>query len=88
MFNNKEKEQKATEDLKTNVYNNQARPHYLTLGLPVGANMEQVKDQYKKLVKQHHPDRQTDPTKQKAALEMTQKLNIAYSFFKENPPKN
>ncbi len=85
MFN-KEKEQKAQEDAVKKAYSDRARPHYAVLGLPAGTSMEKIKEQYKKLIKEHHPDKQRDAQKQKFALEMTQKLNIAYTFFKENPP--
>jgi DnaJ-domain-containing protein 1 len=85
MFN-KEKQEKAEADAAKKIYFERAKPHYAALGLQPGADFEKIKDQYKRLIKEFHPDRQRDPQKQKFALEMTQKLNLAYTFFKENPP--
>lgn len=64
------------------------RKHYAALELPYGASFEQVKTAYKKLVKKYHPDRfPNNPEKQKAAEELTQKINGAYTFFKNKNKK-
>lgn len=60
------------------------RQYYAALELPYGASFEEVKVAYKKMIKQYHPDRfHNDPEKHKAALEISQKLNIAYSYFEK-----
>ena len=46
-------------------------PHLRALGVPVDAGLDDIKRQYKRLAKQHHPDRQGD------ALKMSE-LNDAY----------
>lgn len=53
---------------------------YKTLGLPFGAPMSEVKAAYKRLLKQHHPDRHgSSPEDQKKATEFSARLNEAYS---------
>ncbi|TAH22761.1 MAG: hypothetical protein EAZ08_00575 [Cytophagales bacterium] len=60
------------------------RQYYAALELPNGASFEEVKVAYKKMIKQYHPDRfHNDPEKHKAAVEISQKLNIAYSYFEK-----
>ena len=64
--------------------NPKERIYYHTLGLEQGASFEQVKTAYKKLMKAYHPDRhQANPQKQKWAVEQSQKVNEAYSYFKK-----
>lgn len=64
--------------------NPKERIYYHTLGLEEGASYEQVKTAYKKLMKAYHPDRhQADPKKQRWAVEQSQKVNEAYSYFKK-----
>ncbi len=57
--------------------------HYKALELPVGASFEQIKAQYRSLIKKYHPDKFRDPAKHKDALAITQKLNQAYAYFKK-----
>ncbi len=53
---------------------------YRVLGLSVGAPMAEVKAAYKRLLKQHHPDRHgASPEAQKKATEFSARLNEAYS---------
>ncbi len=53
---------------------------YRTLGLPYGAPMSTVKAAYKRLLKQHHPDRHGEsPEAQKKATEHSARINEAYS---------
>ncbi len=60
------------------------RQYYAALELPAGATFEEVKAAYKRLIKQYHPDRfHNDIEKHKAAVEISQKLNIAYSYFEK-----
>lgn len=53
---------------------------YKILGLPFGAPMPEVKAAYKRLLKQHHPDRHgASPDAQKKATEFSARLNAAYA---------
>ncbi|WP_291723220.1 J domain-containing protein [Bernardetia sp.] len=71
-------------NFETPKANPKERIYYHTLGLEQGASFEQVKTAYKKLMKAYHPDRhQANPQKQKWAVEQSQKVNEAYSFFKK-----
>ena len=52
---------------------------YRTLGLEPGATFEKVRSAYKRLLKEHHPDRHGDsPEKQKKATETAARINDAY----------
>jgi len=52
---------------------------YSTLGLAYGAPFPQVKAAYKKLLMQHHPDRNGGSAEsQKRATELSAKINAAY----------
>eukprot|EP01013_Petalomonas_cantuscygni_P018076 TRINITY_DN35410_c0_g1_i1.p1 TRINITY_DN35410_c0_g1~~TRINITY_DN35410_c0_g1_i1.p1 ORF type:complete len:292 (-),score=22.61 TRINITY_DN35410_c0_g1_i1:122-997(-) len=55
---------------------------YQALGLERSASMEDVKKQYRKLVRESHPDRFTDPKERKVATERAAKLNQAYTRIK------
>jgi DnaJ-domain-containing protein 1 len=60
------------------------KQNYAALELPYGASFEEIKAAYKRLIKQYHPDRfPNDPDKHKAAVELSQKLNVAYSYFEK-----
>ena len=60
------------------------KQYYAALELPHGASFEEIKAAYKRLIKQYHPDRfPNDPEKHKAAIELSQKLNIAYNYFEK-----
>jgi hypothetical protein len=53
---------------------------YKILGLSFGAPMSEVKAAYKRLLKQHHPDRHgASPEAQKKATEFSARLNAAYA---------
>lgn len=55
---------------------------YKTLGLAFGAPLSDVKTAYKRLLKQHHPDRHADNTEaQKKATEQAARLNEAYDHI-------
>jgi hypothetical protein len=59
--------------------NNQVPQHYAMLRLQNGASLEQVKDAYRRLMREHHPDRYAnDPVKHRQATETSQKLSRAY----------
>ncbi|SFC98361.1 DnaJ domain-containing protein [Flexibacter flexilis DSM 6793] len=56
--------------------------YYAALELSKGADYAQIKAAYKRLMKQYHPDRfHGQPEKQKAAQQVSQKLNEAYEYF-------
>lgn len=50
--------------------------HYRTLGIEPSATQEQIKEAYKKLVRQHHPDRGGD-------TELFKKINEAHDILKD-----
>lgn len=53
---------------------------YKILGLSFGAPMPEVKAAYKRLLKQHHPDRHgASPEAQRKATEFSARLNEAYA---------
>lgn len=90
--NKKQQEQQNFEQDTDNQFNQQSswqqqqeeRQYYTALELPYGASFEEIKAAYKKLIKQYHPDRfHNDEEKHKAAVEISQKLNIAYSYFEK-----
>jgi len=56
------------------------RGWYKTLELQPGADLKTVRRGYRKMLLQYHPDKfATDPTKQKAATEVTRRLTEAYN---------
>jgi DnaJ-domain-containing protein 1 len=56
-----------------------AADHYRTLGLPEGAGIDEVKKAYRKLMRQHHPDKHTmDPHAEARAAERAKVINEAY----------
>jgi DnaJ-domain-containing protein 1 len=56
------------------------RRWYNDLEVAQGADLADVRKAYRKLLLQYHPDRfANDPEKQKAATEVTRKLNEAYN---------
>ncbi|MGF1533902.1 MAG: J domain-containing protein [Bernardetiaceae bacterium] len=66
------------------AFNPKENEYYRLLELAPNASMEEIKAAYRKMMKKYHPDRfPNDPTRQKAAVELTQKINVAYSYFKK-----
>lgn len=65
--------------------------YYKVLDLPYGADFEQVKASYRKLIRKYHPDLHgSSPQKQKAANELTVQVTQAYNELeihlkKQNP---
>lgn len=56
-----------------------AADHYRTLGLAEGAGLDEVKKAYRKLMRQHHPDKHsTDPHAEARAAERAKVINEAY----------
>ena len=59
------------------------RRWYNALGVPQGSDLPTVRKAYRKLTLQYHPDRfANDLDKQKAATEVTRKLNEAFNGLK------
>ncbi len=57
---------------------------YSVLGLQEGASIADIKQAYRKLVKQWHPDLFTDKTLQRQAQEKMHQINEAYNLLSEN----
>ena len=58
---------------------------YANLELPYGADLEQVKEAWKRLMRKYHPDLHSqDVEKQKIATEIVQGLNLAYERLKKH----
>ena len=56
--------------------------YYGNLELPVGSSFEQIKKQYRLLLKKYHPDKfNNDENKRKLAEKVVLKLNNAYNYF-------
>ncbi|MCS6967033.1 MAG: J domain-containing protein [Cytophagales bacterium] len=66
------------------VYTAEELSHYQALEVPPGASFEQIKASYKNLIKKYHPDKFAhQPDQQKIALEITQRINVAYQYFEK-----
>ncbi len=52
---------------------------YATLGVPRGADERRLRDAYRRLSRQHHPDRSTDPR----ATERMQRINRAWEIVSD-----
>jgi len=57
------------------------RDYYEVLGVSRDATEKAVKDAYRKLARQYHPDLQTAPAKKKAAEEKFKEINEAYEVL-------
>lgn len=58
--------------------------YYANLELPLGADLQQVKEAWKRLVRRYHPDlHSTDPDNQRVATELVQGLNRAYEELRK-----
>ena len=52
---------------------------YAELGIPYGADFKQVRQTWRRLMREHHPDVQgEDPDRQRASTELAQRLNEAF----------
>ena len=66
------------------MYNNNSLPnYYLILGLTNDSSQSEIKNQYRKLAKQYHPDRNKDSSEEK----MT-KINKAYEVLSDKKLKD
>ncbi len=58
----------------------QVRQYYANLELPFGADLDEVKHAYRRLMRQYHPDKhQSDPARRQLATQLSQKLTVAYN---------
>src|SRR6266496_1317509 len=57
------------------------RDYYEVLGVPRGASAKEIKDAYRKLARQYHPDMQTNASKKKASEEKFKEINEAYEVL-------
>lgn len=56
------------------------RQYYANLELPFGADLDEVKQAYRRLMRQYHPDKhQSDPARRQLATQLSQKLTVAYN---------
>src|SRR5271157_3357714 len=61
-----------------------SRDYYEVLGVPKGAAKEQVKDAYRKLALQYHPDRNKSPEAEEKFKEITE----AYAVLSDDEKRN
>jgi len=60
------------------------RQDYANLKVPFATPFAEVKNAYKKLLRQYHPDKHAaDPSKQKIATEITQKINQSFQKIRD-----
>ncbi len=64
------------------------KDHYRVLDLPTGASEEQIKIQYKLLVRVYHPDRFTKPEDKAYAEQKIKEINEAYSALIRTPTES
>lgn len=58
----------------------QLRQYYANLELPFGADLDEVKSAFRRLMRQYHPDKhQDDPARRQLATQLSQKLTVAYN---------
>ncbi|MCE9579046.1 MAG: J domain-containing protein [Deltaproteobacteria bacterium] len=56
---------------------------YKQLDVQPGADLAEIKSAYRKMMRKYHPDLQADPTKKRAATELTMRVNTAYNGLVE-----
>ena len=62
--------------------NEEDKKYYKILELEYGADFNQIKKAYRRLLKKYHPDLyQTEPEKLKTAQKVTKQINEAYTYF-------
>ena len=79
---------KNYENKRDNTYTNKTKDNKILLAfkkldLPVGANLIEIKKNYKKLVKKHHPDANLN---NKSSNNKLIEINEAYKFLIDNYP--
>lgn len=58
--------------------------HYAVLGVPQDAGLSEIKDAYRKKVREWHPDQFSDKTKKKKAESMMKQVNSAYEVLSDS----
>ena len=62
----------------------QVRQYYANLELPFGADLEEVKHAYRRLMRQYHPDKhQDDPARRQLANQLSTRLSVAYNELRQ-----
>jgi curved DNA-binding protein len=57
------------------------RDYYEVLGVPRGASAKEIKDAYRKLARQYHPDMESNSSKKKVSEEKFKEINEAYEVL-------
>ena len=57
----------------------EVRQYYANLELPFGVSLDEVKQAYRRMMRQYHPDKHTDPARKQLATQLSQKLTVAYN---------
>ncbi len=56
------------------------RQYYANLEVPMGADLDTVKDSYRRLMRKYHPDKHADdPQMEELATQLSQELTVAYN---------
>ena len=67
------------------AYMAKIRQAYARLEVPVGSDWETVRQSYRRLMRQYHPDRHADdPEREKLATEISQRLTVAYNLLERH----
>ncbi len=78
-FLNSEVSETSTRNSRRSAYPSEIRQAYNDLEIPVGTEINEIRRAYRQLLLRYHPDRHTDdPDKQQTAIEITQRLSMAY----------
>ena len=62
--------------------------NYKILGLTVGCSQSEVKKAYRRLAKENHPDRFSEPAKKRQQESRMAEINAAYEDILSKPVKN
>jgi len=74
----------SVDELRRKARQEALKQDYANLKVPFGAAFQVVKESYKKLLRQYHPDKHAgDPAKLKLATEITQKINQSYRKIRD-----
>lgn len=74
--------QTASEDDYLSPDEKLEKEYYGNLELTVGASFDEIKKQYRVLLKKYHPDKfNNDEKKRRIAEQVVSKLNTAYNYF-------
>ncbi len=83
-FENYKEEYREENSTDTMPENNPDAEYYAILEVKYGADFDEIKKSYRKLLKKYHPDLyHNNPEKFKTAEKLMEKINSAYSYFEE-----